>query len=302
MNNITNKCISKKYDSFKDLKITICGMGVMGASLGYQLVKDQRFKNVTGLIRNGKNANSMLKMKLANNIEVSAEKAILNSSIIILAVPSFAVKTTIMQILPYLNSSMLVMDLCSVKKEVVNEAHKILKNNAKFIGAHPMTGTEKTGFKNFIPDLYCGAPCILTPNVNTDKATLKKAENFWQMLKVKLFKLTPDEHDEIIGNISHLPHVISFALMDALLQKNESRKNLFSFVGGSFRDMTRISKSSPELWADILISNQKEVISALKSYRESLKNIENKIKQKDFNELKLLLEKISSGKDKINII
>lgn len=301
MNNKT-KSIIKNYDEFKNLKITICGMGVMGASLGYQLVKDKRFQNVTGLIRNAQHASKMLKMKIAHNIETNIEKAMSGSSIIILAIPSFAIESTIKELLPHLNSEMLIMDLCSVKKEVVNISNKLLKNKAMFVGAHPMTGTEKTGYTNFIPDLYCFAPCILTPTINTDKTALKKAENFWQMLKVKLFQLSPEEHDEIIGNISHLPHAISFALMDSLLKKSENQNNLFDFAGGSFRDMTRISKSSPELWADILLSNQKEVIRALKSYKNSLKYIENKILKKDFKGLKSHFEKIAYAKEKLNII
>ncbi|MBN2143313.1 MAG: prephenate dehydrogenase [Candidatus Aureabacteria bacterium] len=241
-------------------KVTICGMGVMGASLGHTLIRYKLAKEVCGLVRREEVIPDLIRLKLAHVATRCIEKAVKDAEIVILCTPVSLIPQLLKKILPFLSSRSLVMDVGSVKKPVVSACSRIVGKQAGFLGCHPMTGTEKFGFNNFVPGLYRGAPCILTPEKNTPDWALPRAEKFWKQLGAKVFIMTPEGHDTSVAWISHLPHVVSFVLMDSLLKQKNRLPDLLNIAAGSFKDMTRIAASSAELWTGIFQENRREIL------------------------------------------
>jgi len=144
-----------------------------------------------------------------------------------------------------------------------------------------MTGTEKFGFANFVEGLYSGMPCIVTHDGDTDPEALDRIQAFWQSLGSRVSLMSPGEHDDCVGFISHLPHVVSFTLMKCLMEQKRENPFLFDLAGGSFRDMTRIAASSADIWMDILLANKDRTLGAIRHFQNNLDWFEKTLKKED---------------------
>jgi len=274
-------------------KVVICGMGVMGGSLGFFLVNNKKASIVHALVRKENTINQILKLKLAHKATTCIEDSLDGADLIVLAIPASAVKKQIKMLLPFLKKKMVVTDICSVKYNVVRDSERLIGDNAYFIGSHPMTGSEKFGFSNFIKDLYANTPCIITPTMNTSKTALLKLKNFWKSLNTDIFIMNPREHDLNVAFVSHLPHILSFLFMN-LVAKRKEKDAFFKIAAGSFEDISRISGSSATLWADIFLNNKKQLSKLLKMYNKQIINF---IELLDNEDSKAIIKKLEiSGK------
>ena len=167
-------------------KVTLCGMGVMGASLGYTLIRSKLAKEVVGFVRREEVIPQLIRLKLAHKAFTSLEAAVKDAEIIVLCVPVALIPRILKEMISYVKPGTLIMDVGSVKTSIVSSCERIAGNKAGFMGCHPMTGTEKFGFENYVPDLYQGAPCILTPTDHTPKWVCSIAGLFWKQLKTKV--------------------------------------------------------------------------------------------------------------------
>lgn len=283
-------------------KVVICGMGVMGASLGHTLVKEKLVRCVYGLIRRPEIAGRLVAEKLCHKASSDLKEAIEGAELIVLAIPASAVPVFLRNMLPFLQPGVIISDLCSVKQGVVKAAEATLKKSkAVYLSVHPMTGTEKFGFENYLPDLYRDTPCVITPGVKCPPPVIKKIKTLWESLGSRVLMLTPLEHDICAAWISHLPHVLSYLLFEGVEQQSRRRTNLYAMAAGSFRDMTRIAGSSAPLWADIFLHNKKELLKAVKLFSKGLASFQTLLEKGEEGPLLNRLSLISKAKKNIYI-
>ncbi len=280
--------MEKDFGGFKN--ILIIGLGLIGGSIALSLKKEGFQGKIYGF--------DLSKERVKKAIELGAidqgwtkledipwEKI----DLVIISTPVSTFINIAQKIKPFLKKDTIVTDVGSVKGELVKQLEKIL-SPVKFIGAHPIAGTEKEGVENAVIGLFKNKKLILTIN-QEDEAT-KRLEKFWSDLGSKVEIMDADTHDFVFAAVSHLPHAVAFALVDALISlSKETGIDLFLYPGAGFKDFTRIAASSPNVWKDIFIENKENVLHTIDEFIKSMENLRNLIDRGDEERLiKLLSE------------
>ena len=248
-------------------QITIIGVGLIGGSIGLAVKKRKLTARVVGVTAHKESLKKALRRKAIDFGTLDLRKSVLNSDMVILATPVDKVVSTLKTISPRLKKNCIVIDVASVKENIVGKAEKAIGSKASFVGTHPMAGSEQRGVEKAGMDLFKGAPCILIRTKNTDAKAFKAVRDFWKALGSKIHVLSAKEHDEKISNISHLPHIAASCLsLSAALSS-------LQFAATGFRDATRIASSDPDLWTSILMSNRSNVAKDIKNYIKQLEKI-----------------------------
>jgi len=185
-----------------------------------------------------------------------------------------------------------------VKTSVVRELESLVaKSCAHFVGSHPMAGAEKTGVRAARVDLFERAACVVTPTRRTNKAALRKVENFWKAVGCRVLTLTPEIHDRLVSKSSHLPHVAAAILTNLVLHPSGSKQQTALCATG-FRDTTRIASGSPEMWRDITIANRKNLGSALGTFIKDLQRFQRVLHKGDAKGIQKFFESAKQRRDK----
>jgi len=278
-------------DGFIDGSLLIIGLGFMGGSLAKALRK-KGFKNpIYGLDINPKAIEKGKELKVIDEGWTSYKSVPWEEiDTVILASPVGTFEKIANQLKGYIKEETTVSDLGSTKR-LVYRMEGILGN--RFVGAHPIAGTEKSGVEYSIDNLYEGKKLIITPTERTDTNHLKKVESLWKFVGAKVEYMSPELHDYIFGVVSHLPHAVAFALVDTLRLMSDDRVNLFKYPGAGFKDFTRIAASDSTMWRDIFLENRDKVLEAIETFKSSLNTLENLIKEGKREELKRFLDEIS---------
>ena len=210
-------------------------------------------------------------------IDVEAPSALLavsGADIVLIAVPVAATEATFKAIRHLVTPSTLLMDVGSTKRDVVDAARRALRDQVgSFVPAHPIAGKEVSGVEHADADLYAGKQVILTPIDRTNAKHLQDAQDLWTALGCQVSRMAPESHDAAFAAVSHLPHLISFALMNAISGQKLGQEFL-ALAGPGFRDFTRIAASDPQVWRDILISNREELLAQSKLFQRNLQALE----------------------------
>jgi len=206
------------------------------------------------------------------------------SDLVLLGAPPSALGALTRSLLPFLSSTTLVTDVSSIKESVEKSVASILQGKARWIGSHPMAGSEESGIRAARPDLFQKAPVILTPTSSTTPETLRDATSFWQALGGRVLSMTPAEHDQQVARISHLPHFIATALVLA------AGSDSLTLAGSGYRDTTRVAAGPSPLWAEILIGNQSQVLASLKNFRTSLESLTSALEKGEAGALTKILD------------
>ena len=278
-------------DGFIEGSLLIIGLGFMGGSLAKSLRK-KGFKNpIYGLDVNPKAIEKGKELKVIDEGWTSYKSVPWEEiDTVILASPVGTFEKIANQLKGYVKEETTVSDLGSTKR-LVYRMEDILGN--RFVGAHPIAGTEKSGVEHSIDNLYEGKKLIITPTERTDTRHLKKVESLWKFVGAKVEYMSPELHDYIFGVVSHLPHAVAFALVDTLRLMSDDRVNLFKYPGAGFKDFTRIAASDSTMWRDIFLENRDKVLEAIDTFKSSLNTLENLIKEGKREELKRFLDEIS---------
>ncbi len=251
--------------------VTIIGVGLIGGSLSIAL-KEQRLANrVIGFGRDENRLKEALKLGIIDSYTLSLKETT-NSELIVLATPMGVFEKILMPIVSFLREGTIVIDVGSVKKQVVESLEKILPPHAHFIGTHPIAGSDRKGFEYAKGDLFRSAKVILTPTERTDKPSLDKIAKMWEKLGAVVEIMSADTHDKIYALMSHLPHLVSFSLVNTI---DKIDKNLINYAGSGFKDTTRIARSDPTIWKDIFCMNRHYLLGALKEYIKILESFKN---------------------------
>nr|WP_295777362.1 prephenate dehydrogenase/arogenate dehydrogenase family protein [Rhodoferax sp.] len=275
-------------------QLGLIGCGLMGGSFALALKRAGLVKRVVGY---SKSPSTTERARLMGVIDVEAPSALLavsGADIVLIAVPVAATEATFKAIKHLVTSNMLVMDVGSTKREVIDAGRRALREHiGSFVPAHPITGKEVSGVDNADPDLYVGRQVILTPIERTLTVQLQKAVDVWTALGCRVLKMSPEQHDAAFAAVSHLPHLIAFALMNAISGQPLGQDYL-SLAGPGFRDFTRIAASDPKVWRDILVSNREELLAQSKIFQRNLHALELMISSGNTEALEGLLEQASN--------
>ncbi len=277
-------------------QLGLIGCGLMGGSFALALKRAGLVKRVVGY---SKSPSTTERARQLGVIDVEAPSALLavsGADLVLLAVPVAATEATFKAIRHLVRSDVLIMDVGSTKREVIDAARRVLREHVGvFVPAHPIAGKELAGVDHADADLYTGRQVILTPIERTLPAHIDKAEQLWRALGCQVKRMTPEGHDAAYAAISHLPHLLAFALMTAIKNQPEGADYL-SLAGPGFRDFTRIAASDASIWRDILLSNREELITQSRQFLRALQQFEIAIKNGDADALEKLIDVASEAR------
>jgi prephenate dehydrogenase len=277
-------------------QLGLIGCGLMGGSFALALKRAGLVKRVVGYSKSPSTTQRAISMGVIDVEAPSALLAVSGADIVLLAVPVAATEATLKAIRHLVTKEMLIMDVGSTKRDVVDAARRVLRENiGSFVPCHPITGKEVSGVENADPDLYSGRQVILTPIDRTSPQQYARAVKLWESLGCQVSKMTPDAHDAAFAAVSHLPHLIAFALMQAISSQEQGGEHL-ALAGPGFRDFTRIAASEPKIWRDILMANRNELLAQSKIFQRALNAMEAMIESGNAEALEGLIGQASEAR------
>ena len=251
-------------------KVIIFGVGLIGGSFALALRKAGAVSEVVGFGRSTATLEQARQLGILDRIGQDVDAEVGDADLILLATPVGQMAELMGRIAPHLGTHTLITDGGSTKCDVVAAARVSLGNKlAQFVPAHPIAGGEKSGAGAAQADLYQGKKVVLTPLAENSKASVESVRRAWELCGAAVSELTPQQHDEVFAAVSHLPHLLSFALVHDIAQR-DNREQLLSFAASGFRDFTRIAASSPEMWRDICMANREALMRELQQYAAEL--------------------------------
>jgi prephenate dehydrogenase len=275
-------------------QLGLIGCGLMGGSFALALKRAGLVKRVVGY---SKSPTTTERARQLGVIDVEAPSALLavsGADIVLIAVPVAATEATLKSIKHMVTPQMLVMDVGSTKGDVLDAARRALPDQlGSFVPAHPICGKELSGVEHSDPDLYKGCQVILTPTERTLTAKIKQATALWTALGCRVEQMSPESHDAAFAAVSHLPHMLAFALMNSITDQAQAAQFL-SLAGPGFRDFTRIAASDPKVWRDILMANRKELLLQSRNFQEHLKVFEYLMNKDDSQGIEQLIAEASN--------
>lgn len=275
-------------------QLGLIGCGLMGGSFALALKQAGLVKRVVGYSKSPSTTERARQMGVIDVEAPSALLAVSGADIVLIAVPVAATESTFKAIKHLVTANMLVMDVGSTKRDVIDAGRRALREHiGSFVPAHPIAGKEASGVEYADPDLYAGRQVILTPIERTLTTQLQNAVDVWTALGCQVIKMAPEQHDATFAAVSHLPHLIAFAMMNAITSQPQGQ-DFLSLAGPGFRDFTRIAASDPKVWRDILISNREELLAQSKVFQRNLHALELMISSGNTEALEDLLDQAST--------
>ena len=255
-------------------QLGLIGCGLMGGSFALALKKAGLVKRVVGYSKSPTTTERARQLGVIDVEAPSALLAVAGADIVLLAVPVSATEAALKSIKHLVTPQMLIMDVGSTKADVVLAARRALRDQiGSFVPAHPITGREVSGVEHSDAELYSGRQVILTPTERTLTAHLRRAEELWTALGCRVSSMSPEAHDAAFAAVSHLPHLLSFALMHSIIHQEQADQFL-SLAGPGFRDFTRIAASDPKRWRDVLRANRDEIMAQSRQFQQALHALE----------------------------
>lgn len=241
-------------------QVTIVGLGLLGSSLGMALRKRKLAGRVVGLSRSRA---TCARAKRAGAIDfgtTETRQAVADADVVVLATPVDTIVPHAHRLAPAMKPGALLTDVGSTKRDIVERLERSLPPHVLFIGGHPLAGSERRGLEAAEAGLFDGAVQILTPTPRTPRKAVALARRFWQPLSGAIITIGPAEHDRLLAQTSHLPHLLAYTLAQVVSPRPLPK------APRSFLDMTRIAKSDPDLWDDIFLSNRRELLQAMDKF------------------------------------
>jgi len=274
-------------------RIAVIGTGLIGGSIGLAL--GARDYDVVGWDQDGARLGRAQKLGAVGDAAASLDDAVAGADLVIVAVPVGAIAATVVAALDA--GAGVVTDVGSVKAPVVDEVEKLRPDeSARFVGGHPMAGSEQDGVDGADATLFVGSTWALTPSANTDERSYTLVLRVIRDLGADLVTLTPEHHDELVALVSHVPQLAASTLMDVASATEEDRPTLIRLAAGGFRDMTRIAAGHPGIWPDILSTNRDAVLQALDRYVAALLTAREIVASGSRDELLVLLERARTAR------
>lgn len=262
-------------------QLGLIGCGLMGGSFALACKRAGLVKRVVGYSKSPSTTERAKQMGVIDVDAPSSLMAVSGSDLVLVAVPVAATEATLKAIRGLVTPDTLVMDVGSTKRDVVDAARRALRDQVgSFVPAHPIAGKEVAGVEHADVDLYVGRQVVLTPIEKTLTVHLKRAAEVWTALGSKVITMSPDAHDAAFAAVSHLPHMLAFALINAIKHQAQGHEYL-GLAGPGFRDFSRIAASDPSVWRDILLTNKTQVLEQSRLFRDQLLALEQSLASDD---------------------
>ncbi|WP_426176096.1 prephenate dehydrogenase [Massilia sp. TWR1-2-2] len=251
-------------------KVVIFGVGLIGGSFALALRRAGAARSIVGVGRSPEALARALELGIVDSVAASPAEAMRGADLVLIAAPVAQTEAILVSLLPYLEERTVVTDAGSTKADVVAAARRALGERcAQFVPGHPIAGAESNGPDAAVASLYVGKKTVLTPLAENPTAYVARVAAAWEACGAVVHRLTPSEHDKVFAAVSHLPHLLAFALVDDIASKPHADV-LFQYAASGFRDFTRIAASSPEMWRDISLANQGALLGELDAYLAQL--------------------------------
>ncbi|MEJ7932408.1 prephenate dehydrogenase/arogenate dehydrogenase family protein [Ramlibacter sp. AN1015] len=277
-------------------QLALIGCGLMGGSFALAMRRAGLVKRVVGY---SKSPSTTERARQLGVIDVEAPSALLavsGADIVLLAVPVAATESTFKAIRHLVRQDMLLMDVGSTKRDVVEAGRRALREQiGAFVPCHPIAGKEHGGIEHADADLYAGRQVVITPIERTLVAQLAQAEQVWKQLGSRVVKMSPEAHDATYAAVSHLPHMLAFAYMNGLMDQAQAAR-FMALAGSGFRDFSRIAASEPAVWRDILLANRQELLAQSRHFREALAQFERSVEAGDAKAVEELVRRARAAR------
>ena len=254
-------------------RVAILGVGLIGGSFALALREARACAHVVGAGRNRANLELALERRVIDSIAPDAVTAAHGADLVLLAAPLAQFPKLLRDLAPVLGPKAVVSDAGSTKRDVVAAARAALgRRIGQFVPAHPIAGGETSGAGAASAELFRGKRVVLTPLAENPDSTVKKIQDAWSACGARVSRMHPEEHDAVLGAVSHLPHVLAYALVHDIATRDNGAQ-LFGYAAGGFRDFTRIASSQPEMWRDICLANRDRLLVELERYAGKLQAV-----------------------------
>ncbi|MFA6742003.1 MAG: prephenate dehydrogenase [Arcobacteraceae bacterium] len=271
------------------MNIGIIGLGLMGGSLAKAVKRYGIANKVYGFTNSEKNKKDILDLNLVDEL-VDLETLKKVSDVIILAIPVDAIIGMFPDFLD-IDENTTIIDMGSTKEYIVKSIPKKIRQN--FIAAHPMTGTEKSGPKAAIDDLYEGKTVVFCDLEDNGNLHVNKAFKIFQAIGMRIVVMDSNQHDIHACFMSHLPHILSFSLANTVMS-HEDPKSIIALAAGGFKDMSRIAKSSPRMWGDIFKQNKKNLLASIDLFESQLQSARKMVEEENYEDLEKWMKKANT--------
>lgn len=276
--------------------VLIIGVGLIGGSLGLVLKKNQLVKKVMGVGRSQSNLDDAIRIGAIDEA-VTLEVGVPQADLIVICVPVAQTEKILREIHLYLKPTTLITDVGSTKLDVVEAAKNALGDDVvQFVPAHPIAGSAQHGALASKVDLFENRQVIICPLQENGVARVEQMSRLWKSVGANLFTMSAIQHDAVFAAVSHLPHVLSYALM-LQVANAEDAPTKFRHAGAGFRDFTRIAASSPEMWRDICMANRDAILKELDGYMAVVSHMQALLKNRDSQNLEKLFAKASESRN-----
>ena len=252
------------------MKLAVIGVGLIGGSFALALKRSKIASHVTGVGRSAANLKTALERGIIDAAAPDPASAARGADLILISTPVAQFPKVFASLK---NSNALITDGGSTKRDVIAAARKALgKRIAQFVPAHPIAGAEKSGAAAASAELFRGRRVVLTPLKENSRETISRIDAAWAACGARVSRMEAKEHDAVLAAVSHLPHLLAFALVHEVASRRNSAQ-LFSFAAGGFRDFTRIASSHPEMWRDICVANRDRLLGELARFSIKLARV-----------------------------
>jgi prephenate dehydrogenase len=274
-------------------QLGLIGCGLMGGSFALALKRAGLVRRVVGYSKSPSTTDRARQLGVIDIEAPSALLAVSGADLVLLAVPVATTETTLKAIRHLINPDMLIMDVGSTKRNVVDAARRMLKHDlGVFVPCHPIAGREVSGIEYADPDIYTDRQVIITPLERTIPSKVEQASALWSAIGCRVAQMSPEQHDAAFAAVSHLPHMIAFALMNSITGQADGQTFL-SLAGPGFRDFSRIAASAPQMWRDVLLANREEIGNQLQHFQQALAELQQRIDAGQTDELERLINRAS---------
>ncbi len=278
-------------------KLAIVGLGLIGGSLARALKKQGKVGEVIGT---GRREASLIRGQALGVIDrwtLDLGEAVAEADVVVIATPTLVAEKVMADLKPYMRPGLVVTDVASVKGSLVAAAEKIFGElPPQFVPGHPIAGSEQSGVEASREDLYINHRVILTPLATTDNEALSIVRSMWEYTGAEVLEMSVVDHDRVLAATSHLPHVLAYALVDALAADGAAEA-IFKFAAGGFRDFTRIASSDPVMWHDIVRANREAVLASIDNFSANLSELRAAIETDKSADILATFERAKKARD-----
>ena len=270
-------------------KVAIVGTGLIGGSIALAIKEKNLCRQIIGVSLHKKNLTLAERIGAVDIGSLSLE-VIKDADLVIIATPVSTILSLAPKIAAIIKKDCLVFDVGSTKVKIVRQLSGLFPF---FVGTHPLAGSEKRGVSNAQPDLFRNSLCIITPVKNTDTAAVSRVKRLWNALGAKTLIMKPCRHDQILGFVSHLPHVVAFSLINSIPDK------FLKFSPASLKEATRVAASDSALWANIIMDNRENALKAIGKLQRNLEHIKSAVKKDNPTMLARIFQKAKKRRERL---